>query len=91
MEASFGYNGSERFAKKHKMGILPAAGIAYDFQRAFMAGTANWLPFLKLRASYGKVGNDGIINRPRFVHLPEVVASDVSHNLVRILPMDGRS
>lgn len=77
VEASFGYNGSERFAKKHKMGFFPAAGIAYVISsEPFMAGTANWLPFLKLRASYGKVGNDGIINRPRFVHLPEVVASD---------------
>ncbi|WP_065218326.1 MULTISPECIES: SusC/RagA family TonB-linked outer membrane protein [Butyricimonas] len=79
VEASFGYNGSERFAKKNKMGFFPAAGVAYVISsEPFMAGTANWLPFLKLRASYGKVGNDGIINTPRFVHLPEVVDSGMN-------------
>ena len=78
VEASFGYNGSERFAKKHKMGFFPAAGVAYVISsEPFMAGAANWLPYLKFRASYGKVGNDGIINTPRFVHLPEVLATSV--------------
>ena len=79
VEASFGYNGSERFAKKNKMGFFPAAGVAYVISsEPFMAGAANWLPFLKLRASYGKVGNDGIINTPRFIHLPEVVDSGMN-------------
>ena len=69
-EASFGYNGSERFARKNKMGFFPAGGLAWvTSAEPFMAGTENWLPFLKFRFSWGKVGNDGIIDRPRFVHL----------------------
>ena len=34
-----------------------------------MNGTAHWLNFLKLRVSYGKVGNDGVIKVPRFLFL----------------------
>ncbi|MDE7074213.1 MAG: TonB-dependent receptor, partial [Odoribacter sp.] len=70
-EASFGYNGSERFAKKNKMGFFPAAGGAWIVSKEpFMSATTDWLSFLKLRVSYGQVGNDGIINEPRFVYLP---------------------
>lgn len=73
IEGSFGYNGSERFAKKHRMGFFPSVGGAWVASKEpFMMGAANWLSFLKLRLSYGKVGNDGIINNPRFVHLPSI-------------------
>ncbi len=79
LEGSFGYNGSERFAKKNKMGFFPAVGAAYVLSsEPWMMGAQKWLPFLKLRASWGKVGNDGIINRPRFVHLEEVDKNNVS-------------
>ena len=80
VEGSFGYNGSERFAKKNKMGFFPALGAAYVLSsEPWMQRAANsWLPFLKIRASWGKVGNDGIINSPRFVHLQEIVESQVS-------------
>ena len=78
-EGSFGYNGSERFAKKNKMGFFPALGAAYVISsEPWMKRAANWLPFLKLRFSWGKVGNDGIIDYPRFVHLQEVGATSVS-------------
>ena len=82
-EASFGYNGSERFAKKNKMGFFPALGAAYVISsEPWMQRAANsWLPFLKIRASWGKVGNDGIIDSPRFVHLQQVEES--SANSVR--------
>lgn len=73
IEGTFGYNGSERFAKKHRMGFFPSVGGAWVASKEpFMMGAANWLSFLKLRLSYGKVGNDGIINNPRFVHLPSI-------------------
>lgn len=72
-EASFGYNGSERFSKKNKMGFFPAGGLAYVLtNEPFMASSSNWLPYVKLRLSYGKVGNDGVINDPRFVYLPVI-------------------
>ena len=71
-EASFGYNGSERFAKDHQFGFFPALGAAWIASKEkFLADhTAHWLSFLKFRFSWGKVGNDGVIKDPRFTHLP---------------------
>ena len=82
-EASFGYNGSERFAEKHRFGFFPAAGVAWIASKeSFLADhTAHWLSFLKFRFSWGKVGNDGVINEPHFTHLPllkPIQASDPS-------------
>ncbi|WP_303179451.1 TonB-dependent receptor [uncultured Butyricimonas sp.] len=77
IEGSFGYNGSERFAKKNRMGFFPAGGIAWvASSESFMASTNKWLSYLKFRASYGKVGNDGVIAQPRFVFLPLVKKLD---------------
>lgn len=72
VEASFGYNGSERFAKDHQYGFFPAVGMAWiaSKERLLADNTSGWLSFLKFRLSWGKVGNDGIITSPRFTHLP---------------------
>lgn len=62
LEGSFGYNGPERFAKHNRFGFFPAIGFSYMLSKEpFIANaTGHWLSFLKVRASYGKVGNDGI-------------------------------
>jgi tonB-linked outer membrane protein, susC/ragA family len=74
MEASFGYNGSERFDEKHQWGFFPAVGVAWIASREnFLANnTAHWLSFLKFRFSWGEVGNDGILENPRYTHLPVI-------------------
>ena len=77
-EASFGYNGSERFARDHQYGFFPAVGVAWiaSKERLLADHTSNWLSFLKFRLSWGKVGNDGIIASPRFTHLPLVTKTN---------------
>ncbi|OJU55948.1 MAG: SusC/RagA family TonB-linked outer membrane protein, partial [Bacteroidales bacterium 45-6] len=61
LEGSFGYNGSERFAKSNRFGFFPAVGGAWIASKeSFIKPSSKWLSYLKLRASYGKVGNDGI-------------------------------
>jgi len=73
VETSFGYNGSERFAKDNKMGFFPAFGLAWiPTSENFMRSTSKWLSYMKLRFSYGKVGNDGIIKNPRFVYIQNI-------------------
>ena len=73
VEASFGYNGSERFTKNNRMGFFPSAGGAWLVSKEnFMQGISDWISFLKFRFSWGKVGNDGIIKTPRFVYMPEI-------------------
>ena len=76
VEASFGYNGSERFTKNNRMGFFPAVGGAWLISKeSFMQNISSRISFLKLRASWGKVGNDGIIKDPRFVYMPEIVTT----------------
>lgn len=73
VEGSFGYNGSERFSKKNKYGFFPAVGGAYVLSNEkFWKPLLKIAPFFKLRATWGKVGNDGIISTPRFVYLPVI-------------------
>lgn len=81
-EASFGYNGSERFAEENRFGFFPAFGLGWVASKEpFMENADNWLTYMKLRLSYGKVGNDGIGNagigstgssNSRFVYLPNI-------------------
>ncbi len=54
-------DGSSKFAPNHRWGYFPAAAAAWRInEEAFMQGTRNWLSNLKLRLSYGSVGNDDI-------------------------------
>lgn len=58
-EINFGYNGSENFRSGKRFGFFPAFSAGWVISReAFMKKSENWLDNLKLRASYGEVGND---------------------------------
>lgn len=58
-EVNFGYNGSENFMKGRRFGFFPAFSLGWRISNEeFMKGTSTWLNNLKLRASYGQVGND---------------------------------
>ncbi|MDR2773442.1 MAG: TonB-dependent receptor, partial [Tannerella sp.] len=62
VEFNFGYNGSERFAAKERFGFFPSAGIGWfisneEFWTDELKKTVNKL---KLKATYGIVGNDAI-------------------------------
>lgn len=74
-EVNVGYNGSENFARGHRFGFFPAAAIGW------MASNEEWfepiidvVDMLKLKASYGIVGNDDIGgNGRRWVYEPTIV------------------
>jgi TonB-linked SusC/RagA family outer membrane protein len=79
-EFNFGYNGSERFAANHRFGFFPSAGAAW-----LISNEQFWEPFretvsnLKLRYSYGLVGNDRIgDNYDRFFYLSRVNMNDAA-------------
>ena len=58
-EFNAGYNGSENFVKGKRFGFFPAFSLGWRItNEKFMEGTKDWLSNLKLRASYGEVGND---------------------------------
>jgi TonB-linked SusC/RagA family outer membrane protein len=58
-EVNFGYNGSENFAKGKRFGFFPAFSLGWRIsEEKFMEPTKAWLNNLKIRGSYGQVGND---------------------------------
>lgn len=61
-EAQFRYDGSSKFAKGHQWGFFPSASAAWRISREpFFQDTyaATFVDELKLRASYGVLGDDG--------------------------------
>ena len=60
-EGTLRRDGSSRFGSENAYGTFPAASVAWAIsQEDFMAGTQNWLDFLKLRLGWGMSGNDRI-------------------------------
>lgn len=54
-------DGSSNFAKGHRWGYFPSFSAGWVVSNeAFMQKTQNWLDFLKIRASWGQNGNEGI-------------------------------
>lgn len=59
--ATFRADGSSKFGDGNKWGYFPSAALAWRISsESFMANTKTWLDDLKLRASYGTVGNNNI-------------------------------
>ena len=73
-EFNFGYNGSERFSANHRWGFFPSAGAAWLISNEkFWANIKPVVSTLKLRYSYGLVGNDQIGSASdRFFYLSNV-------------------
>lgn len=74
MEFNFGYNGSERFHEKNRFGFFPSIGVAWNLsEESFLKGLKDSGGRLKLRGSYGLVGNDQIGNDlDRFYYMSDV-------------------
>src|SRR5690606_5113448 len=73
-EFNFGYNGSERFHQSERFGFFPSVGVGW-----YVSNEKFWEPMLssvhklKLRATYGLVGNDAIGGpEDRFFYLSNV-------------------
>ena len=59
--AIFRADGSTRFAPGHQWGYFPSFSAGWVASNEdFMTATKSWLNFLKIRASWGTNGNDGI-------------------------------
>ncbi len=73
MEFNFGYNGSEKFDAGHRWGFFPSFGVGWNISNEpFWTGNLKKnISKLKLRATYGLVGNDAIGNS-RFFYISEV-------------------
>ena len=67
---NIGYNGSENFAEGKRYGTFPSFSAGWiPSSEKFWEPLKNVIGYLKLRGSWGKVGNDNT-NGARFLYLP---------------------
>lgn len=68
-EVNLGYNGSDQFDKEHRYALFPSFALGYVISNErFFKEKVPFLTFMKLRATYGEVGNDKI-GSDRFIYL----------------------
>ena len=57
-EMNVGYNGSENFAPGKRFGLFPAVSAGWVLSEESFIKNINFINWLKIRGSYGEVGND---------------------------------
>jgi TonB-linked SusC/RagA family outer membrane protein len=78
-ELNFGYNGSERFAKRYRYGFFPSFGLGWIISNEYFynENLKKTVSKLKLKGTYGLVGNDAIGSQnDRFFYLSDVNMDD---------------
>lgn len=73
-EFNAGYNGSEQFAKGKRFGFFPAFSAGWLISNEPFMEAVPAISHLKVRASYGLVGNDQLGGR-RFLYLDDITLS----------------
>ncbi|SEN86311.1 TonB-linked outer membrane protein, SusC/RagA family [bacterium A37T11] len=83
-EFNFGYNGSERFYEDKRFGFFPSVGLAWSVSNEkFWVPLKNAVSNLRIRATYGLVGNDDIGDAStRFFYLSNVNMNDGNRSAV---------
>lgn len=72
IEANFGYNGSENFAAGERFGFFPSLAVGYVISREnYFQPLSHIITNLKLRGSWGLVGNDQISGE-RYLYLSDI-------------------
>lgn len=78
INATMRADGSSKFAKGHRWGYFPSVSAGWTLtEEDFMKSAASWLDFLKLRLSWGQVGNANI---KCYQYLAPVTTSNTNYN-----------
>ena len=64
LEANIRYDGSSRFAPGNKYGLFPSASAAWRVSEESFMDEYDWIDNLKLKASWGEMGNQNIGTYP---------------------------
>ncbi len=67
-EANFRYDGSSKFAKGNRWGFFPSFSAGWRLEQESFLKDVSWISGLKVRTSYGTLGNERIGNF-RYVNL----------------------
>lgn len=74
LEFNIGYNGTEQFIEGKRFGYFPAYSAGWVVSKEKFFPQTDWVSFLKIRGSYGEVGNDQIGSR-RYLYLPSTFST----------------
>ena len=75
-EANGRYDGSSKFPKDDRFGFFPSFSAGWNIAReSWMEKTQDWLGELKLRASWGQIGNQNIAN---YAYFPSMAAYETT-------------
>ena len=75
-EFNAGYNGSENFSPGKRFGFFPSVALGYLIsEEPWWGSMKNVLDMLKVRGSWGLVGNDQIGGNRRFIYLGTIAGS----------------
>ena len=70
LEVNGRYDGSSKFPKESRFGFFPSVSAGWQLgQERFMDFSRSWLDGLKLRASYGMIGNQNVKN---YAYIPSM-------------------
>ncbi len=78
-EYNMGYNGSENFPEGKRFGFLPAYSAGWVPSNEAFFPKNDYVTYLKIRGSIGKVGNDNI-GGARYLYLPDTWSYDGGYN-----------
>nr|MBD3621171.1 SusC/RagA family TonB-linked outer membrane protein [Sunxiuqinia sp.] len=70
LDFNIGYNGSENFARDRRFGVFPAMSAGWIMTEEPFMEAVPFINYLKIRGSFGLVGNDKI-EGDRFLYLPD--------------------
>jgi TonB-linked SusC/RagA family outer membrane protein len=80
IEGNFGYNGSENFAPGKRFGFFPSVAVGYLMSNAsYFKNMFPYIHILKIKGSYGEIGNDEIGGDRRFAYNSEMQNSGGYH------------
>jgi TonB-linked SusC/RagA family outer membrane protein len=69
-EVNFGMNGSEQFASGRRFGFFPSVSLGWVISQENFMQSVEAIEFLKIRGSFGQVGNDRISGK-RFIYVDD--------------------
>ncbi|MDB5202953.1 MAG: hypothetical protein JWQ27_2362 [Ferruginibacter sp.] len=90
-EFNAAYNGSEAFAVGKQYGFFPAVSAGWTISNEKFMQNVNWVSNLKIRGSYGLVGNDKSTTNSRFLFLDNyaVISGGISTDPAYSRPSTG--
>jgi len=78
LEANIRRDGSSRFAEGHQWGTFPSFSAGWIVSNEPFLKNANWLSLLKVRASWGRLGNESIVN---YYNGSDILSSGLNYSL----------